>query len=198
MNKNIILYLLTSLLWGACTEDNGSKDMEKPSIDMNADHAFPQNCLVLYRGETYTFRAIFTDNQELGNYNIEIHNNFDHHSHSTDNVECDPEPRKTPVNPFIYNKDFSIPAGEVYFEAQNPFTLPADIDTGDYHFMVRLTDKAGWQQLKALSLKVKDSYSPVEAGGVEPSFRVNPERLRMEVAKTGRFAKTPPVSEAHR
>ena len=27
-------------------------------------------------------------------------------------------------------------------------------ETGDYHFMVRLTDKAGWQQIKAVSIKV--------------------------------------------
>jgi hypothetical protein len=158
MNKQIIPYILACFLCGACAGNDDSKDMEKPLIEMSAAHAFPQNCDILYRGEMYTFRAIFTDNQELGNYTIEVHNNFDHHSHSTDNVECDADPRKTPVNPFVYNQDFAIPAGEVYFEAQNLFTLPADIDTGDYHFMIRLTDKAGWQQLTAISLKIKDKH----------------------------------------
>jgi hypothetical protein len=27
---------------------------------------------------------------------------------------------------------------------------------GDYHFMIRLTDKAGWQQLKALAIIIED------------------------------------------
>lgn len=123
---------------------------------MTGDNAFPQNCIVLYRGESFPFRAVFADNRELGNYNIEIHNNFDHHSHSTDDVECDLEPKKTPVKAFVYNQDFSIPSGKTRFEADNEISVPGDIDTGDYHFMVRLTDKAGWQQLRAISLKIKD------------------------------------------
>lgn len=155
MNKKIVLYLFICFSGGACTEaESGSRDMEKPSIDMNGSQAFPPNCTVLYAGESYTFKAIFADNRELGNYNIEIHNNFDHHSHSDENTECDPEPGKTPVNPFVYNQDFPIPAGKTYFEAQNRLAIPPDVDPGDYHFMIRLTDKAGWQQLKSVSLKI--------------------------------------------
>lgn len=157
INKKIILYSLVCLIAMACSSnDDDSQDMEKPSIDMSFNNAYPQNCVILYRGESFPFRAIFTDNQELGNYNIEIHNNFDHHSHSTDNVECDLEPKKAPVKAFVYNQDFSIPSGKSTFDANNEISIPADIDTGDYHFMVRLTDKAGWQQLKAISLKIKD------------------------------------------
>lgn len=157
INKKIILYSLVCLIAMACSSnDDDSQDMEKPSIDMSFNNAYPQNCVILYRGESFPFRAIFTDNQELGNYNIEIHNNFDHHSHSTDNVECDLEPKKAPVKAFVYNQDFSIPSGKSTFYANNEISIPADIDTGDYHFMVRLTDKAGWQQLKAISLKIKD------------------------------------------
>ncbi|SBW07044.1 DUF4625 domain-containing protein [uncultured Dysgonomonas sp.] len=158
MKKKIILYSLICLFSVACSNDDedGGKDMEKPSIDMTGDSAFPQNCIVLYRGESFPFRAVFADNRELGNYNIEIHNNFDHHSHSTDDVECDLEPKKTPVKAFVYNQDFSIPSGKTRFEADNEISVPGDIDTGDYHFMVRLTDKAGWQQLRAISLKIKD------------------------------------------
>lgn len=158
MNKKIILYSLVCLLSMACSnhDEDDNKDMEKPSIDMNSSNAFPQNCVVLYRGESFPVKAIFTDNQELGSYNIEIHNNFDHHSHSTDDVECELEQKKAPVKAFVYNKDFSIPSGKNIFEANNEISIPSDVDTGDYHFMIRLTDRAGWQQLKAISLKIKD------------------------------------------
>lgn len=36
--------------------------------------------------------------------------------------------------------------------------LPAElvlIDAGDYHFMIRVTDKEGWQTMKGLSLKIR-------------------------------------------
>ncbi|MDR2424760.1 MAG: DUF4625 domain-containing protein, partial [Prevotellaceae bacterium] len=42
------------------------------------------------------------------------------------------------------------------FEANNEIAVPADIDAGDYHFMVRLTDKSGWQQLAAVSVKITE------------------------------------------
>lgn len=157
MNKKILFCSLIGLfLLGCSNSDNDSKDMEKPVIDMSGSEASPRNCVVLYRGESFSFRAVFSDNQELGNYNIEIHNNFDHHSHSTDNVECDLEPKKSPVNAFIYNQDFPVPPGKTMFEADQEIEIPADVDTGDYHFMVRVTDKAGWQQLRAISLKIAE------------------------------------------
>jgi hypothetical protein len=130
--------------------------MEYPTIMMSDIDAFPTNCTTLYKGESFSFKATFSDNQELGSYNIEIHNNFDHHTHSTDGIECELEPEMKPINPFIYNQDFSIPDGTSIFEAENTISIPDDIDSGDYHFMIRLTDKAGWQQLKSVSLKIKD------------------------------------------
>lgn len=157
MCKNILLYSFFGLLLLACSsEEEDNKDMEKPVIDMSGADASPLTCDVVYKGEAFTFRAIFTDNQELGSYNLEIHNNFDHHSHSTDDVECTLDERKKPVNPFIYNKDFKIPDGLVFYEAVNKIDVPKDVDSGDYHFMIRLTDKSGWQELKAVSLKIKD------------------------------------------
>jgi hypothetical protein len=63
--------------------------------------------------------------------------------------------KKAPVNAWVFNQDYAIPDGRKTFEANNEITVPADIDTGDYHFMVRLTDKSGWQQLAAVSVKIK-------------------------------------------
>nr|WP_244939634.1 DUF4625 domain-containing protein [Arcticibacter tournemirensis] len=33
--------------------------------------------------------------------------------------------------------------------------MPADADPGDYHFMIKLTDKEGWQTIKGLSIKLQ-------------------------------------------
>ena len=120
-------------LLAACSKDENGKDLDKPVIETDSE-ALPQNCQVYVKGEEIPFIYTFTDNMGLGSYNIEIHHNFDHHTHSTDAGDCPLEEKKKPVKPWVYNQE--------------------DVDTGDYHFMIRVTDKAGWQQLKAVSIKI--------------------------------------------
>ncbi len=148
-----LLFLLAILLFtGACEHDD--KDDVYPVIDMSDEEAFPVNCSVVHPGETFTFRAVFVDNRELGAFSIEIHNNFNHHTHSTDIVECEPEPEKEPENPFHLIEEYDISPGYEIYEAEVEIAVPESVDTGDYHFMVRLTDAAGWQTLKGIALKI--------------------------------------------
>lgn len=153
--KFLFLFIASILLFGGCSDDN-DKQVTKPVILMDQEGAFPKNCVTVYRGESFEFKAVFTDEYELGSFNLEIHNNFDHHSHSTDDIDCELEPKKSPVNPLIYNKDFKIPAGQTKYEATAKIDVPADIDTGDYHFMVRVTNKAAWQEIKGISIKIAE------------------------------------------
>ncbi len=146
----MVLIIQASVLFFACEEI----DSEVPVIDMSGDTAFPKNCVTVYRGETFTFNARFTDNIELGSFSIEMHNNFDHHTHSTSVVECELEPIKTAVNPLLFIKEFSIPDNLTEYSASVSIHIPGDVDTGDYHFMIRLTDKSGWQTFKGISLKI--------------------------------------------
>ncbi len=140
----------------SCSDSDDIKsknDQEKPQI-IDEETSDPVNCQIYRRGEVIPFHYTFTDNVELGNFNIEVHNNFDHHSHSTSAGECELDAKKTPVHPWVYNQDQSIPKGKQSYEASVNISIPTDIDTGDYHFMIRLTDAAGWQQLKAVSIKI--------------------------------------------
>ena len=143
---------------GACsnTDDEETKDMTYPVINTTDIVAVPTDCDVFKRGDVIPFNCLFTDDTELGTYNIEIHNNFDHHTHSTSSIECTIDVKKEPEKPWVYNQDFSIPAGQRSFTARHDISIPADIDTGDYHFMLRLTDRAGWQQLKAVAIKITE------------------------------------------
>ncbi|MCE2615797.1 MAG: DUF4625 domain-containing protein [Phocaeicola sp.] len=157
-NKHLVIYslnLLLFLLVTSCSKEESHKDLEKPVIETNSD-AVPQNCQVFYKGEEIPFRYTFTDNEGLGSYNIEIHNNFDHHTHSTDAGDCSLDEKKKPVQPWVYNKDFFIQENSLRYNAQVNIPIPANIDSGDYHFMVRVTDKSGWQELKAVSIKILD------------------------------------------
>ena len=76
-------YILSIIvLTAACSSDDSVEiDEEKPTITVNYTAGFPQGCALLTRGETYNFRAMVTDNNELAAYSIDIHHNFDHHTH---------------------------------------------------------------------------------------------------------------------
>lgn len=147
-----------AILVSSCSSDepnSSSHDMQKPAI-VDGDVPNPIDCQQYHRGDVIPFCYTFTDNEELGNFNIEVHNNFDHHTHSTSAGDCPLDPVKKPINPWVYNQDFAIPGGMKQYEASLDIAIPSDIDTGDYHFIIRLTDKAGWQQLKAVSIKIID------------------------------------------
>jgi hypothetical protein len=151
-NKPLVALLAGLILLYSCSKEE--KDDVYPEIEMDCCGGFPLNCDEIRRGTTFTFMAEFSDNEELGAFSLDIHNNFDHHTHSTDPVPCELLPIKDPVNPFRHIGEYPIPAGSTRYTASADIFIPADADTGDYHMMVRLTDKAGWQALKGISFKV--------------------------------------------
>ncbi|HDP55202.1 MAG TPA: DUF4625 domain-containing protein, partial [Bacteroidetes bacterium] len=131
----------------------------KPVIDLSIQDAFPVNCDTLYFGESFELKVLFTDNVELGSYSIDIHHNFDHHSHSTEVIECSLDPIKDPINPFLFIEDYNIPAGQTHYQTNTSISIPARnengaYDEGDYHFFISLTDKEGWSAQKGLSIKM--------------------------------------------
>ena len=155
MNKFLPLCLLLGAL-SACNTSDDDKDMTLPAIsNPTSEAACPADCQVFHRGDEIAFCYLFTDNVELGNYNIEIHNNFDHHTHSTSSVECDFEPNKVAgANAWVYSETYPVPSGQKEFLSHVFITVPQNAEPGDYHFMIKLTDQAGWQQYKAVAIKV--------------------------------------------
>jgi len=158
MRRTHLLYLsilLTGSLLFSCNKDKDATDTLYPEIDTNIDGAFPVQCSEIERGKPFTFKARFTDNAALGSFSLDIHHNFDHHTHSTEIAECGDEPDKTPVRPLLFIKDYDIPPGSREYIATTEIKIPADIDAGDYHFMIRLTDQQGWQTIKGISIKIR-------------------------------------------
>ena len=144
----------------SCGSDEDSKDMTYPEISGQGITPNPVDCQQYKRGEVIPVDYILTDNEELGAFNIEIHSNSDHHSHSTSPVECEEheheDEHKEAVKPWVFNESHNIPAGQRKFEVRQDIVIPEDIDAGDYHFMLRVTDRAGWQQLKAVSIEITE------------------------------------------
>ncbi len=143
------------LLMAACSKDSEKVDTEYPVIDFTWSEAFPVQCSTIKRGETFVFRARFSDNVALGSYSLDAHHNFDHHTHSTEVEDCGLDPVKAPVSPFLLIKSVDIPGSPGTYEASLEIAVPDDIDPGDYHFMIRVTDKEGWQTMKGLSIKIQ-------------------------------------------
>ncbi|NPD84091.1 DUF4625 domain-containing protein [Lentimicrobium sp. L6] len=156
--KYFIYSLLILFISISCNKDEDI-DTEKPQIDNSFAGAFPMNCDTLYFGESFDLKVLLKDNTELGSYSISIHNNFDHHSHTTDVSECSLDPIKTPESPFVSIEDYSIPSGQTEYETNVSIIIPANsggesFDEGDYHFFISLTDQEGWSAQKGMSIKM--------------------------------------------
>ncbi|SIS46967.1 protein of unknown function [Zobellia uliginosa] len=148
-------FLSLILLTAACSSDDSiDKDQEKPTISVNYTAGFPQGCAMLTKGETYNFRAMVTDNQALAAYSIDIHHNFDHHTHDDQVAECDLGAIKSPVNPLIFIENYTVDEGLTSYEFNIPVTIPDDIDAGDYHCSYSVTDKTGWQSRTSIDIKI--------------------------------------------
>ncbi|MEC3878854.1 DUF4625 domain-containing protein [Parapedobacter sp. 10938] len=154
IRKVIIAFGIFSMAL-SCSKDAETVDTEYPVIDKNFEAAFPQQCGTVLRGETFVFRAKFSDNVALGSFSLNVHDNFNHHSHSTEVEACDMGPEKTPKNAFEYIKSFDITGAPKTYEARVEIDVPMDVDPGDYHFLIRVTDREGWQTLRGLSIKIQ-------------------------------------------
>ncbi|TRZ42864.1 DUF4625 domain-containing protein [Robertkochia solimangrovi] len=149
-----IVSIIGMMLLACSGDDSVIKDEEKPTISLNYIDGFPQTCSVLKRGSSYDFRALVTDNFELASYSIDIHHNFDHHTHDDQGVNCELEAVKTAVNPLIYMENYMIEGGVDEYEIIVTVEIPEDVDTGDYHCQYSVTDKTGWQGRTSIDIKI--------------------------------------------
>lgn len=159
MKKSIYImpFLVAAMVVAnGCKKDTKDQvDTAYPVIDISASTAFPKQCGEIKRGEKFVFRAHFSDNVALGSSSVDIHHNFDHHTHSTEVESCSLQPVKQPVKPFLFIQSYPIAAGQKTYDIQQVISVPTDVDPGDYHFMIRLTDKEGWQTIKGLSIRIQ-------------------------------------------
>lgn len=153
-NLTLNLFVASILFLNSCGKED--IDTVKPQIILNNNSEFPAPCDTLHKGTEIDFNVEFSDNIELGSYSIDVHHNFDQHSHSTSVENCDLDTKKTAKNPWTYIKSYQIPGGLKEFTAKGKISVPSDIDPGDYHFLYKLTDKSGWQSIYGFSIKIID------------------------------------------
>lgn len=155
-----ILFKFTFLLFVIWSCDESlHKDETKPEIDLSIPNAFPTNCSTLNSGEDFNLVIGLKDDVELGSYSIQIHNDFDGHSHTTEREECEDEKDHDNdsleiINPFTFVQNYPLEDGLKNFTTNTTITIPSDVDKGPYHFTITVIDKNGWQTLKILSVHI--------------------------------------------
>lgn len=158
MKKIIVTLFILIILVVSCSKEKDGElvDREKPTIDVSK--SIFKGCAQVKKGLPFTFTADFKDNVALAAYSIDIHHNFDHHTHSTEAAlnECTLQPIKQAKNPFKITKVYKIGGGLNSFQATQEFIIPKEFESGNYHFMVKVTDHEGWTTLKGLSFEVID------------------------------------------
>ncbi|WP_233783228.1 DUF4625 domain-containing protein [Flavivirga eckloniae] len=149
------LLLLVMLPTVSCSSgDSIDKDEQKPTITINYAEGFPQACAELTKGQTYIFRAKVADNKALASYSLDIHNNFDHHTHDDQGIDCNLESTKQAINPLIFMENFSIENNPTSYEIKITLAIPDDVDPGDYHCQYSVTDQTGWHSRTSVDIKI--------------------------------------------
>ncbi len=152
----ILMLMAVFFIMAACDKKDDSTDKTPPTIGGDPTWVNPVDCSVYHRGENLLVRYELSDNEELGSYEIEIHNNFQPHTHSAVTAHCQHEANTATVYPWAINESFEIPAGQKTFSINKTYTIPDDRDEGDYHLEIRVTDRAGWTTEKSIDIKIKD------------------------------------------
>lgn len=153
--KKTIFTLFFSLLLINCSSDSENIDQEKPTITINYDNGFPKSCTVLEKGKKYTIKVKVSDNIALAKYAIDIHHNFDHHTHDNQGSLCELNPIKTPISPLIFMENYNIDNERKEYEISQSITIPTNIDSGDYHCQISIIDITGWQSRTSVDIKIE-------------------------------------------
>lgn len=131
MKKNIFVLLGVALLAFSCKK----ADSEKPTIsDVKVNGS--ASIIDVSPGEAITVTAQISDNEELSQFKIDIHHDFDGHSHKIMTVRFSE----------IRIKDIS----EGTYSLSELFTIPANASSGAYHGTILAVDKEGNQSENSL------------------------------------------------
>lgn len=142
MGKNILFFVLSAIMsvsFSACDEDEA--DTTKPVITLDE----PEDGDSLRIGESIHFECDFSDDEALGSYLIEIHNNFDGHGHKISSSQT----RGEDTEAFYFKKSYDISNLRNTHVHHHDIVIPENATPGAYHLIVYCTDAAGNQAMVA-------------------------------------------------
>ncbi|WP_455665511.1 DUF4625 domain-containing protein [Phocaeicola sp.] len=133
----ICLLAICSVGFTSCDDDEKG-DVTKPVIELLE----PEEGAVLQIGNAngVHFEMNLSDDVMLKSYKINIHNNFDHHGHTTSKAAEEGE-----TVAFTFDRSYDVSGLKNTTVHHHDIVIPANAAPGDYHLMVWCTDEAGNQ-----------------------------------------------------
>lgn len=126
-----ISLLIFSSLFLSCSDDDG--DTTAPVIKLKA----PGEGAILKIGSDVHFELELYDNEMLASYKVDIHNNFDSHTHTRAlNSESN-------TIAFSFQKTWDVSGLKNASIHHHEIIIPENATPGKYHLMVYCTDAAG-------------------------------------------------------
>lgn len=125
-------------------------------------------------GDQLSFNVVFSDDDALSQYKVDIHNNFDCHGHGGGNAPSIPPPDVDNLT-----TDWSVLEIENLFgisqSVERVFTVPENVTAGNYHYQIQVIDESGNDIPSAnfFALKIKN---PLD--GTEPTIAVEEPAVR--------------------
>jgi len=127
MKKIILSSAIFGLLFfTACEDDNEVVDVTAPTITLSE----PGTGEAFDAGDAVHFEALFEDDIALATYSINIHDNFDGHSHG-----------RLAATSFEYSQSFDLSGTSD--DVHEDIDIPSDAFAGPYHMVVEAIDAAG-------------------------------------------------------
>jgi hypothetical protein len=131
--KSLILSIVSLLV---ISTSCNKPDKTRPVIEAHT----PENNSSFVQGGEIIVSATFTDDKELQQYKINIHSDYDSHSHSTLSA--------------YWNEDFIGDLSGNNQTITRTLSIPEDATPGPYHLMLYCVDAAG-NEARAVSIDVE-------------------------------------------
>ncbi len=186
--RTIVFFpIFNIIILSGCTSD---ADIIPPKIEMldfssvittgDVCGSSSNDLITLHGGQTMTFRLLLSDDVELSQYKIDIHNNFDCHGHGG----AIPPSIKPPIKngqTSEWNVLRVVPVKGTFAEENISLTIPENNTAGLYHFSIQCIDAAGNESPNNKIFSVK-LFNPEDT--IAPTIELQtPEKNLINVKK---------------
>lgn len=159
----ILISILALTIFNSCSDDDENVlDNEKPTINISE----PEEDETFEVGGELHFEVDFADNVALSSYKVDIHNNFDGHTHSSSvlNSTATVSTKQTEITPWSLNETHDIEGNPTEYNVHEHIDIPANIAEGPYHLGITVVDAAGNQNQVYVQFIVGEDHTGEEHG----------------------------------
>jgi hypothetical protein len=122
-------------------------DTTKPLINLIE----PEDGDILKIGGDVHFELGLSDNEMLGSYKVEIHSNFDGHTHEKVVTRAGTDEATVP---FTFSQSWDVSGKKNADIHHHEIIIPENATPGDYHLIIYCTDAAGNESHIAINVEL--------------------------------------------